>query len=685
MPDNLMSSPFLYNLSLPLIHFIWQGFFVALALKLALSLTSYKKPQWRYAFSSLAMVANLLLPLITFFIIYQPDFQQFSPLLNNGIFLNDAINNETQNTATWYANIVEFFPYLSLTWVTISFALAVKLFIELYNVNQLPKIGTAPATAILEDRFHRLVKQVGLKCTPRILISLKNDVPMAIGWLKPVVLIPVSMLSGLTPAQLDMLILHELAHIRRHDYLVNFLQTLVEIFLFFHPAVRWVSKQMRNEREYCSDDIAVQHCGNSVAYAHTLADTASLCAKHRHHSIPAMAMAASGGDLKQRVIRLIDKNHHCSTNNDSGKWLASVAIIFIIVAVTSKNYIQLPALDISSGTLSLYRSTGDSFTNKNRNNNEKTLPSLALQLLHQDDKNLLLQLSNKKTAQNIKLATPQNTTTIASLPKSAGAVKSNLTEVGTDKSISPKDSNKIETVSSRESEQIQTPAVKIAKLPSTSLSREITQNNKIIYLTETQKNNDESFSESTLGDRVFKKKSISELAFERTDSMNNDSALSNPYAQQVATLASEPVPLNSPLSVSTNLNLMSNSTTSIVNSTDDKVNDSASKIEKILLTSNNLESQFKAVHSSAQLLSSTSPKYPSSAKRKAIEADIQVTFTIDKSGYIRDIQYYGKGKINYFRNSIRSALQKWRFTPANYDGQAIESTMTKIFSFSLEK
>ena len=387
MPDSLISSPFLYNLSLTLIHFIWQGVFIALALKLVLTFTSYKKPQWRYAFASLAMVANLLLPLFTFFIIYQPDFQQFSPLINSNILLSDVINSNVNNTATWYANFVEFLPFLSLMWIVITFTLAVKLFIELYNVNQLPKTGVSPAEPALEAHFYQLVKQVKLKCSPKILISHNNDVPMAIGWLKPIVLIPVSMLSGLTPAQLDMLILHELAHIRRHDYLVNFIQTLVEIFLFFHPSVRWVSKQMRNEREYCSDDIAVQHCGNPVAYAHTLADTATLCEQHRNHSIPAMAMAASGGDLKQRVIRLIDHNHHCSTDSNSGKWLASIAIILSIVAVASKNYIQLPVLDLNSGTISLYRSGSDNFIINNDRNNEMALPSFAQQLLHQQQNN----------------------------------------------------------------------------------------------------------------------------------------------------------------------------------------------------------------------------------------------------------------------------------------------------------
>jgi bla regulator protein BlaR1 len=671
MPDNLMSSPFLYNLSLTLIHFIWQGVFVALALKLALSVTSYKRPQWRYAFSSFAMIANLILPIVTFFVIYQPDFKHFSPLLNNSILLNDVINNNTQNTAVWYANIVEFLPYLSVTWVVISFALAVKLFIELYNVNQLPKTGTSPADPVLEARFHQLIEQVKLKCTPRILISLKNDVPMAIGWLKPVVLIPVTMLSGLTPAQLDMLILHELAHIRRHDYLVNFLQTLVEVFLFFHPGVRWVSKQMRNEREYCSDDIAVQHCGNPVAYAHTLADTASICNSHRHHSIPAMAMAASGGDLKQRVIRLIDQNHHCSTTKNSGRWLASIAIILSIIAVAGQKYIHLPVFDISSGTISLYRNANDNINNYKAVNNNLSLPALAKHLLHNEEEETL-------TVDSLPLVISKDTVTLEQIIDTKNLenmhiIASNTTQnMITDNTlnqrgltIDPASMNALDTPQNQASvitEEIVMPMFnKSINIKAQKKALRVENISSLNAVTHSVTN---PLSKPLFANKSNIKKSMSEQAFDRTDSTKINSALNNPYAKQVADLTGELILESSPLA----LELARENT-----------------IEQVLSIENTEINTYRYDRYPAQLLSSVSPKYPSNAKRKGIEIDIHVTFTIDKDGYVRDIQYNGKGKVNYFRSTIRSALEKWRFTPANYNNQSVESSMTKIFSFSLEK
>jgi bla regulator protein BlaR1 len=660
-----MSSPFLYNLSLTLIHFMWQGFFVALTLKLALTFTSYKKPQWRYAFSSLAMVANLLIPLFTFFIIYQPDFQQFSPLTNNNMLLGDVISNDIQSTAFWYSNTVEFLPYLSLTWIMITFVLAVKLFIELYNVNQLPKTGTSPADPALEARFHQLVEQVKLKCTPQILISLKNDVPMAIGWVKPVVLIPITMLSGLTPAQLDMLILHELAHIRRHDYLVNFIQTLVEIFLFFHPGVRWVSKQMRNEREYCSDDIAVQHCGNPVAYAHTLADTASICDSHRNHSIPAMAMAASGGDLKQRVIRLIDQNQHCSTNNNSGQWLASIAIILSIIAISSQKYIQIPTLDLSTDNALLYRGADDNFTkSNNRKDGDKiALPSLAQQLLHQDDVSTpIIKKSSKNFYLTAKHDISNNEVVIVNLHQDASNETSEKMLIASNNDFVVKD---IGNLFAKKIDKKLVPAKNIVTQTTGNFTENTATENSKLSLSMTQQAVNTQFPELVLTKKATTDKSMSELAFDRTDSSINGSVLNNPYAQQVANLVSAPSPINSQLDMSARMR--------------------SNNIEQVLSPASKFSTEFMPVNLPAQLLTSVYPKYPITAKRKRIETDIEVTFTIDTNGYIRDIQYDGKGRVNYFRNTIRSSLEKWRFTPASYNNQPIESTMSKIFSFSIAK
>ena len=115
-----------------------------------------------------------------------------------------------------------------------------------------------------------LQRRMGLTRAIRYCESLRLDAPAVAGWIRPVVLLPVSALSGLTAAQLEAVIAHELAHIRRYDTLVNLFQVGVETLLFYHPAVWWLGSRVRAEREHCCDDAAVALCGSPVTYAHAL-------------------------------------------------------------------------------------------------------------------------------------------------------------------------------------------------------------------------------------------------------------------------------------------------------------------------------------------------------------------------------------------------------------------------------
>ena len=119
----------------------------------------------------------------------------------------------------------------------------------------------------------------------------------------PVVLLPVSALAGLSPRQLEMVLAHELAHIRRHDFAVNLVQALVETLFFYHPAVAWLGRTVREEREHCCDDLAVAACGSAVSYARALTALESLRMPGAQPAQP--ALYATGGSLAERVRRLV--------------------------------------------------------------------------------------------------------------------------------------------------------------------------------------------------------------------------------------------------------------------------------------------------------------------------------------------------------------------------------------------
>src|SRR5262249_33339444 len=159
---------------------------------------------------------------------------------------------------------------------------------------------------------------------------------MVIGWIRPLILLPLTAMTGLAELQLQAILAHELAHIRRHDYLVNLLQTTVETILFYHPAVWWISHQIRIERENCCDDQAVEVCGDTVGYARALAQLEEL-----RLQMPERAIAATVGTLLQRIQRLLEPEE--SKHAVSRAMAAAVAAIFVISVVA------VPAM-FSSGT-----------------------------------------------------------------------------------------------------------------------------------------------------------------------------------------------------------------------------------------------------------------------------------------------------------------------------------------------
>ena len=194
-------------------------------------------------------------------------------------------------------------------------------------VQRMKSHGAAPAGTAIDGLAQRLTRRLHITRTVRLLESALVDVPTVIGWLKPVVLLPTSALAGLTPQQLEAILAHELAHIRRHDYLVNLVQTLVETLLFYHPAVWWVSRRIRIERENCCDDLAISLCGDPVTYAAALAELEGLRSTGGR-----LALAASGGSLVQRVRRVLGAPSHAGR---APGWLAAAVAVLVMVSISA--------------------------------------------------------------------------------------------------------------------------------------------------------------------------------------------------------------------------------------------------------------------------------------------------------------------------------------------------------------
>ncbi len=217
-------------------------------------------------------------------------------------------------------------PWIVALWFVGVFALAARQLGGWLMLRRLCGTGTEPVDEVLAGRLRSISRRLGVQRTVRLLSSVYVVVPSAIGHLKPVILLPASLLSGLSTQQIEALLAHELAHIRRHDYLVNLVQVTCETVLFYHPAVWWLSREIRREREHCCDDLAVQVCGDRISYARTL----TLLEEHRFASTTA-AMAATGGSLTQRIRRIVGQP--VASEAARGTWLAGMLVLGLCLAV----------------------------------------------------------------------------------------------------------------------------------------------------------------------------------------------------------------------------------------------------------------------------------------------------------------------------------------------------------------
>jgi beta-lactamase regulating signal transducer with metallopeptidase domain/peptidoglycan/xylan/chitin deacetylase (PgdA/CDA1 family) len=355
------NSPTVQALGWSLLHFIWQGTLLALVLAFAQKLLQSYSANLRYMISSITLSLMLLVMLGSFF--YSLEANRVNPksssltlnwndkdhALEEAYFsVNNLLNkqnteviqnveNQANNTSSLVDRASNFMPWIVCFWGIGIFFLTIRFSISYFLAKQLVKNAIKPLSLELEAHFSLLAQKLGITQQIKFYLSAKVEVPTVIGWIKPVILIPVSSLTGLSNEQLEAIVLHELAHIRRYDYLVNIFQTLIETLLFYHPAVWWVSSQIRIERENCCDDIAVEFNNNPLTYAKALITLEEIRQPQE------IVMAANGGILMERIKRLLGvkpKNKNLLLSS----FVSSLICLLLLVSSTLS--MILPSNDI---------------------------------------------------------------------------------------------------------------------------------------------------------------------------------------------------------------------------------------------------------------------------------------------------------------------------------------------------
>jgi beta-lactamase regulating signal transducer with metallopeptidase domain/thiol-disulfide isomerase/thioredoxin len=363
--------PRFVRLGLSLVHFLWEGAFVGLfagALSLAMRRAA---PRWRYAACLCLFVAMTALPILTFALLsdgtlphanieaspgqlavtsslpgrFESSGENALPSSSNARALAPA--SSPRPTASSIPSAPAPVAVTPLSWADLLKAArgwtaqhsssivvvwlvgvclcGVRLVLGLVGARRVRRRGIAPAESSCRQLCAELAERFGIRRVVDVYESVLVRAPVVVGWTAPVILLPASVATGLTPAQLRAVLAHEMAHVCRHDYLVNVFQTLAESLLFYHPAVWWLSAVLRDEREHCCDELAAEACQDKLVVAQALARLAAI------ERMPGPALAANGGRLLERIRRLLRGERVAQWRMD---WRAGGALVVALGVVS---------------------------------------------------------------------------------------------------------------------------------------------------------------------------------------------------------------------------------------------------------------------------------------------------------------------------------------------------------------
>jgi len=318
-----------------LLHFVWQGALVGCVTALALTALRNAAPQRRYAVACLGLLLCLAWPLAGMVL-----------GLGNSLDVGKAASAlpglAVAAGADSAAGLLAWLPQWLWTWLQGHLDWIVGLWgaatstLALRMALGLAWIGRAGRTRATDPawqaRLSQMAARFGLGRAVRLRIVDGLASPITAGWWRPVVLVPAALISGMSPQLLEALLAHELGHVRRHDYLVNLLQNLIETLLFYHPAVWWISHRIRIEREQIADDYAAHHLGEPRRLALALSELERLQFSGHH-----LAQAANGGDLTARIRRLL------RPGRQAPDWTATLPVLGLALACALSAHVLKPA------------------------------------------------------------------------------------------------------------------------------------------------------------------------------------------------------------------------------------------------------------------------------------------------------------------------------------------------------
>lgn len=322
-----------------LLHSLWQGALIGGLFELARFGLRRRSAHARYVAGCLTMLLLLAAPAITCLNGSMTGHRQTNGLppevsaattdvlVLSSPFGGYAYGSAASSYRAIFAALGQITPWLTAAWLVGVVLFSAKLMRSWWWVGKIRARELDPVDVALLAMLDGLRRRLNISRPVRLLKSALVEVPTVVGWLRPVILLPAATVAGLSPRQLEAVLAHELAHVRRWDYAVNAFQCVAETLLFYHPVVWWVSHCVREERENCCDDVVVRVCGDRLGYARALATLEAF-----RTETPRLAFAASGGSLLQRIRRLLGGDDERPANPDQWAGLALLVTGLALIA-----------------------------------------------------------------------------------------------------------------------------------------------------------------------------------------------------------------------------------------------------------------------------------------------------------------------------------------------------------------
>ncbi|HEX6397815.1 MAG TPA: M56 family metallopeptidase [Steroidobacteraceae bacterium] len=335
-------------LAFTLLHFLWQG--AAIAALAAALMSLFRGSSTRYLIGVGALALMFASFGVTFALLSAPpaggdgltaDSTPISADVAPAVVTRYIADVSPQVSATSERD----FAWVARTWLVGVCLLALRIAFGLLLLEQLRRRNLAALPAEIVDRCRSLQQRLGISRMVRYCECRMVNVPSVIGFFRPVVLLPMRALTGLTPEQLEAVIAHELGHVKRFDVAVNFVQVIAETVFFFHPAVWWLNKRIRADREDCCDDVAVAACGRTASYARALATMEGW------RDTPELAMAATGSSVSTRVARLLGVGQRENGARSAGVITASLVLAAALMAGAASIGFAQPAAPLPGESL----------------------------------------------------------------------------------------------------------------------------------------------------------------------------------------------------------------------------------------------------------------------------------------------------------------------------------------------